>query len=209
MAELADEHKNFKGTTTVGIVYRDGVILAADKRATMGYFIASKDVEKIVFISDKIAITTAGGVGDAQALARMLRAELELYKYGNAQPLSVKGTATLLANILQGSRYYPYLVQIIVGGFDDAPRIFDIDLLGGLLEERYTSTGSGSVVAYGILDEGFKDSLSQDEAVKLAVRAVRGAIKRDSATGEGVDVVVITRDAVKKLRQSDAAAGAS
>ena len=200
------EQKYLKGTTTVGIVYDKGVVVAADKRATMGSFIASKDVEKILAISDNIVVTTAGGVGDAQSLVRLLKAELELYKHSRGRDMTVKGASTLLANVLQGNKYFPYLVQIIVAGFDDAPRLYDVDLFGGLLEEKYTSTGSGSVVAYGVLDSGWKQNLTEEEAVQLAVKAVRAAIKRDSATGEGVDVVCITRDKLRRLKESDAAA---
>jgi proteasome beta subunit len=191
--------KHFKGTTTVGIVFDKGVLVAAEKRATMGTFIASKDVDKILFVSDRIAITTAGGVGDAQSLARLLRAELELYKYSRGEQISIQGAATMLANVLQGNKYFPYFVQIIIAGFDSEPRLYDLDLFGGLLGEKYTSTGSGSIVAYGVLDEGFKPNLSEQDAVALATRAIRAAVKRDSASGEGVDVVVITKDAVKRI----------
>ncbi len=199
------EEKKFKGTTTVGIVYDKGVILAAEKRATMGTFIASKDVEKILAVGDRIAITTAGGVGDAQSLARLLRAELEMYKYSSGESLSVQGSATLLANVLQGSKYFPYIVQIIIGGYDTAPRLFDVDLFGGLLEEKYTSTGSGSIVAYGVLDDGFREGLKEEEAAALATRAIRAAIKRDSASGEGIDVVAITRDSIKRFKTAPVA----
>lgn len=189
----------------MGIVFDKGVIVAADKRATMGSFIASKDVEKVLAVSDSIVVTTAGGVGDAQSLVRLMRAELELYKHSRGRDMTVKGAATLLANVLQGNKYYPYLVQIIVAGFDDSPHLYDVDLMGGLLEEKYTSTGSGSVVAYGILDAGFKPNLKEDEAVALAVKAVRSAIKRDSATGEGVDVIIVSKDKMKRLKESDVA----
>ncbi|OIO26943.1 proteasome endopeptidase complex, archaeal, beta subunit [Candidatus Micrarchaeota archaeon CG1_02_55_22] len=199
---MVEEHR-LKGTTTVGIVFDKGVVLAADKRATMGTFIASKTVEKIQMVADNMALTTAGGVGDAQALARMLRAELELYRYSKGRPMTVQGASTLLANMLQGHKYYPYFVQLIIGGFDDAPCLFDLDLFGGLLEENYTSTGSGSVVAFGVLDEGYKEKLSEKDAVALATKAVRAAIKRDSATGEGVDVIVITKDNVRRLIDSE------
>ncbi len=197
--QLDSKPAHFKGTTTVGIVFDKGVLLAAEKRATMGSFIASKDVNKILFVSDKVAITTAGGVGDAQSLARILRAELELYKYSRGQPLTIQGSATLLANMLQGNKYYPYFVQIIIAGYDSAPQLFDLDLFGGLLEEKYTSTGSGSIVAYGVLDEGFKQNMKEEDAVELAYRAIRAAVRRDSASGEGIDVLVITKDSVKRL----------
>ncbi|MEK6923824.1 MAG: archaeal proteasome endopeptidase complex subunit beta [Candidatus Micrarchaeota archaeon] len=198
-----------KGTTTVGVIFNGGVVLAADKRATMGTFIASKTVEKIQLVSERMALTTAGGVGDAQSLARILRAELELYRYSHGKVMTVQGASMLLANILQGNKYFPYFVQLVIGGFDSQPRLFDLDLFGGVLEEKYTSTGSGSVVAFGVLDDGYRDGMNQDEAVKLVVKAVRAAIKRDSATGEGVDVIVITKDSVKRLKESETAAGAA
>ena len=197
------EKERLKGTTTVGITFKEGIILAADKRATYGTFIAAKDVDKIQIVGSNMALTIAGGVGDAQALVRFLKAELELFRYSQGEALTVQGAATLLSNILQGSKYYPYLVQLIVGGYDSAPGLFDLDPFGGLIKEKYTSTGSGSVVAYGLLDEGFKDNMSRDEAVKLAVRAVNAAIRRDNATGEGIDVVCITKDQVRRYSKDE------
>lgn len=194
-----DEQKVLKGTTTVGLTFPGGVVIAADKRATMGTFIASKEVEKVFQVDERTAMTIAGGVGDAQQLVRWMKAELDLYRYSNGQAMPVQGAATLLANILQGSKYYPYLVQLIVAGVDDTPRLFDLDPLGGLLEEKYTSTGSGSVVAYGLLDEHYKDNLSEEEAVKLAAKSVYAAMKRDNATGEGVDVVLITKSKTERI----------
>lgn len=198
-----DEPKPLKGTTTVGIVFDKGVVLAADKRATMGTFIAAKEVQKIHLIADRMALTMAGGVGDAQQLARLLRAELELYRHGRRAPMTVQGAATLLSNILQGSKYFPYYVQMIIAGVDTKPKLFDLDPFGGLLEENYVSTGSGSVVAYGVLDENFKKDMNQEEATRVAARAVSAAMRRDSATGEGVDVLVITKDSAKFVSPAD------
>ncbi|MFH1200197.1 MAG: proteasome subunit beta [Candidatus Micrarchaeota archaeon] len=175
------------------------MVIAADKRATMGTFIAAKGVEKIALIDDSLALTIAGGVGDAQQLVRWLKAESELYKYGNGKSMTVQGAATLLANILQGNKYYPYLVQLIVAGFDSKPRLFDLDPFGGLLEEKYVSTGSGSVVAYGVLDEFFSDELTEDQAIKVAAKAVAAAMKRDNATGEGIDLVLITKSKTRRI----------
>ncbi len=193
------EKKMLKGTTTVGVTFSHGVVIAADKRATYGNFIAAKEVEKIHMIDDKMAMSIAGGVGDAQTLLRYIKAELELYKYSNGGSMNVQGAATLLANILQGNKYFPYLVQLIVAGVDEKPRIFDLDPFGGLLEEKYVSTGSGSVVAYGILDEMYKDGLTENEAIRVAAKAVAAAMKRDNATGEGIDLISITADKVKRL----------
>ncbi len=198
-----EQEKILKGTTTVGLIFDKGVVLAADKRASMSNFIAAKDVDKIHQISGSMAMTIAGGVGDAQTLVRLIRAELEIYKYTNGESLSVNGASTLLANVLQGNKYYPYMVQLIVAGFDVQPRLFDLDPLGGLIPEKCVSTGSGSITAYGYLDQGYKDGLNQQDAIRLAAKSVAAAMKRDSATGEGIDVVVITKDGVKRLSKSD------
>ena len=200
---MNDQKEFLKGTTTVGVTFDKGVTVAADKRATMGTFIASKEVEKIHMVSDRMAVAMAGGVGDAQSLVRMLKAELELYKYTRGEPLSVEGAATLLANVLQGNKYYPYLVQLIVAGYDEKPRLFDIDLAGGLLPDKYVSTGSGSVVAYGILDDGFRDGMDQQAAAKLAAKAISSAMKRDNATGEGIDVIAITGAGLKRFSKQE------
>lgn len=197
------EKERLKGTTTVGITFKDGIVLAADKRATYGTFIAAKDVDKIQVIGSNMAMTIAGGVGDAQSLVRLVKAELELYKYSQGQSLTVQGAATLLSNVLQGNKYFPFLVQLIVGGFDSAPQLYDLDPFGGLIKEKYTSTGSGSVVAYGLLDDGFKDGMSREEALKLAAKAVGAAMRRDSATGEGIDLVCITKNEVKRYTKDE------
>ena len=194
---MDEQPKPLKGTTTVGIVFDKGVILAADKRATMGTFIAAKNVQKVHIIADRLALTMAGGVGDAQQLARLMKAELELFKHSRGKAITVQGAATLLSNVLQGSKYYPYFVQMIIAGVDVRPRLFDLDPFGGLLEEDYVSTGSGSVVAYGVLDENYRKDMTQDEAAKVAAKAVAAAMRRDSATGEAVDVLVITKDSAK------------
>jgi len=200
---MAEEKQFLKGTTTVGITFKNGVVLAADKRATYATFIAAKDVEKIHLIGDRMAMTIAGGVGDAQSLVRLIRAELELYKYSKGENATVQGASTLLANVLQGNKYYPYLVQLVVGGVDSEPRLFDLDPLGGLIPEKYVSTGSGSVVAYGMLDEDFREGMSRDEAVRLAAKAVNAAMKRDNATGEGIDIVCITADEVRRYSKAE------
>lgn len=203
--EAPSELKALKGTTTVGIIFDKGVVVAADKRATMGSFIAAKEVEKVHAVGDRMALTIAGGVGDAQLLVRLLKAELELYKYAKGKAMSVQSAATLLANVLQGNKYYPYMVQLIVAGYDNGngPALFDLDPFGGLIPERYVSTGSGSITAYGLLDEYYRSNLTVDEAVRLAVRAVNAAMKRDSATGEGVDAIIITADQLKRLSREE------
>ncbi len=183
--------KAWHGTTTVGLIAGDYVILAADKRATAGTLIASRSVKKIVKLTDYAAMTISGLVADAQALADAVREEARYFELETGRRLTIYGMATVLANILSASKYFPYLVQLIVGGYDSAPRLYAIDPYGGVTEEKMTSTGSGSPVALGVLERGYKDGMSLDDAVELAAAAVKTAIMRDSATGDGVDVTII------------------
>ena len=186
------------GTTTVGLIAGDNIVLAADKRATAGYLIASKRAKKIIKITDYAAMTISGLVADAQALADIVREEARLYENMYNRRLSIKALGTLLANILFSSKWFPYIVQLIVGGYDTKPRLYLLDPYGSLSEETYTSTGSGSTVALGVLESGYSHDMGVDEAVKLAVKAVKTAIARDAASGDGVDVVVIGRNSYEE-----------
>ncbi len=184
-----------KGTTTVGLVCDDCVILAADSRATAGTLVASKRAQKIFEIEPHIGLTTAGAVGDTQALVSLLRAEARLYRMRSKARISVRGLATLTANIVHGQRYFPYLVQLLLGGHDiSGPSLYVVDLWGGLSEEKITSSGSGSPVAYGVLERGYRLDMSLDEGMELALASVRMAIERDAATGNVVQAAVIGRD---------------
>ncbi len=196
------------GTTTVGIVCKDGVVLAAEKKSTMGYLIASKESQKIYQLDDSIAMTIAGSSGDAQTLVRYMKAELKLFSVQNQRKITVKGAATLLANILQGGRsaIEPYYVQLILAGVDaKGPVIYSLDAIGGHDEERkFFSTGSGSPYALGVLEDSYKDNLSVDDGAKLAVRAIKAAVERDIGSGgKGINVTMITSKGTKKLSDEE------
>ncbi len=178
-------------TTTVGLIVDDKVVLAADKRATAGFMIASRRVKKIVKLADYAALTISGLVADAQALADIVREEIKLYEMSTGSKLSVKGIATLLANILFSSKWYPFLVQLMVGGYDTRPRLYVLDPFGSLTEETYAATGSGSPIALGVLEERYKPGMSLEEAIEVAALAIRSAVLRDAASGDGADIVVI------------------
>lgn len=193
-----EEGQQKKGTTTVGIIGKDAVVMAADKRASMGYLIASKDVEKILKITDKIALTIAGAASDGQMLAKFLRAEMELYKLNTGTEPTLSVAANLLANIVfeRAKSFIPYIVQLIVGGLDEGnePALYSLDMGGSIIKEKqYYSTGSGSPMAFGVLEDNYKENLATEQAVELAVRALNAAMKRDCATGDGMDVIVIDR----------------
>ncbi len=197
--------EQLKGTTTVGLVFDDGVVLATEKRATMGYMIASKRAKKVYQIAERIGMTTAGGVGDAQQLARVITVECSLYQIRRGRNMTVAAAATLLSNILNNNRYYPFYVQLLVGGMDEAGAgLYSVDAMGGATsEEDIVATGSGSPMAYGVLEDRYKKGLNEEEAVSLAVRAIRSAIKRDAGSGEGVHVVVITKEGYKEIPDDD------
>lgn len=191
------------GTTTVGLVCKDGIVMASDRRATMGYFIASKDIDKIYPVSDNIAMTIAGSVGDAQTLIRWMQAEIRLYELKHEKTITVEAAATLLANILTQYKFYPFFVQLLLGGVDEKPRLFSIDMLGGVTEEKMTSTGSGSPIAYGVLEEMFREDRDVEQNVMIAAKSVSAAMKRDAASGENVDVVSVTKAGFKRMAREE------
>jgi proteasome beta subunit len=190
------------GTTTIGIISKDSVVLATEHRATMGTVIAHKEVRKVFKIDDNLGLTTAGLVGDAQLLARYLKAEVELYKLKRGSSMSVKAASTLLSNILRGgggaSGYY--YVGLIMGGFDgEGGHVYGVDAAGGSIRDDYVSVGSGSLFAYGVLEDHFRKEITKDEAIDLAIRALSSAMKRDAASGNGITVVVIDKDGYREL----------
>ncbi len=198
--------ETLKGTTTVGLLCDDAVILATDKRASLGNLVADKNAKKLYKIDDYIAITIAGSVGDAQAIVRILSAEARLYKMRTGKNISPLACATLLSNILHSSRYFPFLTQIIIGGYDltQGPKLYSLDPLGGMNEEtNFIATGSGSPIAYGVLEAGYEKDMSVEEGLKLAVKALKSAMERDTYSGNGISLAVITKDGVKILEDDE------
>jgi proteasome endopeptidase complex beta subunit len=184
--------KTLKGTTTVGIKVKEGVVLAADRRATAGLYVAHKHVRKVVYLTDKIAMTTAGSVADLQFLYDYMKNVIAFNRI-SGRPTSVKAISTYLANVLSSSKYLPYIVQLLVGGVDESgPQLFNLNYLGDFTAENYVATGSGSPVAMGVLEDEYNQEMSIDQAADLARRAVRSAIKWDSFTGTSVIVSKIT-----------------
>jgi len=203
MAKIEKPEIKKTGTTTVGIVCKEGIVLAAEKKSTMGYLVASKETEKIFDIDDHVAMTIAGASGDAQTLVRYMRAELKLFSIQNQRRITVKGATTLLANILQGGRwtFLPYMVQLMLAGYDgDGPHLFSLDAIGATEEEKkFFSTGSGSPMALGVLEDNYKEGMTISEGSKLSMRAISAAVERDIASGgKAIDVVTITKDGISR-----------
>lgn len=193
------------GTTTVGLVCKDGIVLAADKRTSAGYLIANKNTLKISKIADYAAITHAGLVSDAQLLTKIIKAQIRLEQMRRNKPLYIKEVANLLANLLYSNirrmSMIPGIVGFLLGGKDiKGYYLYDLGIDGSLTEFKdYASTGSGSVFAFGVLESSYKEGLTVDEGMKLVMKAINAAIQRDMASGGGIDIVTITQKGVERV----------
>ncbi|MFA7397304.1 MAG: archaeal proteasome endopeptidase complex subunit beta [Candidatus Bathyarchaeia archaeon] len=195
-----------KGTTTIGVVCKDGVILASDTRVTMGYYVAHKAGKKVYKIDDHIGMTIAGTVADAQRVVDILIANAHLYKINMNRPMPISSAARLVANLLFNNRFIPLATQVLVGGIDDTgSHVYNIDPYGSLTEEKMVSTGSGSPIAYGILEDKYKEGQSIIETLPMITRAVNAAMKRDVASGNNYNIIVIDDHGYKELTDEEKA----
>ena len=200
--QLADGEAMKTGTTTVGIRAGDSVVLATDMRASLGNMVSSKDVQKVEAIHPTGALTIAGAVSAAQNLIQTLQAETNLYEARRGKEMSMQALSTLTGNLLRSGAFY--IVQPILGGVDDTgPHVYSIDPAGGMSEEEYTVTGSGSQYALGVLEQEYRDDLSVDEARTIAARAIESAVERDLASGNGINMCIVTGDGVEISKHKD------
>jgi proteasome beta subunit len=203
MSEIPNQSV-LKGTTTVGVVCRDGVILASDTRVTMGFFVAHRKGKKVYKIDEHLAMTISGNVADAQRTVEVLTANAKLYRLNMARPMPVSSAARLVANMLFSSRYAPLLAQVLIGGMDDSgPHVFSIDPFGSITEEKCVATGSGSPVAYGVLEDKYKQDAAIKDVLGIVVKAVDSAMKRNAATGDSFDVSVIDKKGYRELSEKE------
>ncbi len=203
---MTDQYKYMKGTTTIGIICSDGVVLAADTRATMGDYIASSETKKVNKIDNTLGMTFAGGAGDGQEIVRILKAQNEIYKMNEGRSMSPKSAASLLSIILQQNKMYPYYVLLVVGGIDgsDEPQIYTLDPVGACQSEsRFTVTGSGTEIAVGYLEDAYKKGISTKEAIKIAAKALSLAGKRVSSTGDSMWVITISKSGYTEYSAKD------
>ena len=197
-------HPTLKGTTTIGVVCKDGVILASDTRVTMGTFVAHKKGKKVYKIDDHLAMTISGSVADAQRTVDILKANAQLFKLSTKRPMPVNSAARLIANLFFSARLAPLIAQILVGGIDDTgPHVFSLDPFGSLTEEKCVATGSGSPIAYGVLEDKYKEDTSVNDLLSVVVRAVNSAMKRDVASGDSFDVVIIDKKGYRELNTNE------
>ena len=192
------------GTTTLGLVYSGGVVLASESRVSEGYYVASKTGKKVLMIDDHIGMTIAGSVADAQSMVDQAKALVKLYFYDKGRRMPVKAAAKLISNILFGQRPLYLMTALLIGGVDEeGPHLYSLDAAGSLIPDKFTSTGSGSVIAYGVLEDSYKDGLSEKEAVELSIRAISAAKKRDVFSGNKISVAVIDKKGFRLLSEED------
>ncbi len=193
----------YLGATAVGIACREGVVLATDRRATYGTFIASKRIKKTFPVADNVGMACAGLPSDFQRLTKYVKANAELYMLEiGLDKIKVKTCARLLSNILFGRRFlYPFITEIIVGGVDvEGSQIYTLDIVGSVILEKYAAVGSGAELAMGIMEKEYKKDMKIDECEELAVKAVKSAISRDVLTGDGVDLLIIDKKGFREKR---------
>lgn len=191
--------------TVVGIRCKDGIALASDTRGAAYYLVLSKRVRKIFQLEDRIGAAISGSSGDVQSLVNLLKAEANLYRLNHERPISAKSLAQVASNLLHGRRGFPYIAAGILSGVDDdGPHLFFLDPVGGKLEEeKFASAGTGSTVAYGVLEQNYRDDMELDDGLKLAVQSIKTAIERDAATGDKIVVAAIDEREYKELSEED------
>ena len=199
MSDEAQSHFYMPGATTLGLVYSDGVILASEKRVTYGSMIMSKTGKKVFRIADQVGAACAGLVGDMQILAREVEAQAKLFSFDSKRPMSVRAAAKVMSNVLFGRRMIPLITQTIVGGMEEEkPAIYVLDVIGSVLPDTYAAVGTGAQMATGVLEEGYKDGMSQKDAKALVLRAIKSAISRDSMSGDGVDLLIVSKEGINE-----------
>ena len=187
------------GATTVGVVCPDGVILASEKRVSYGYLIVSKGGKKVFKLTDRIGAACAGLVSDMQILVREVEAYSNLYSLDVSRPISVRSAAKLMSTLLFNRRLAPLITQTIVGGLDEeGPTLYALDIMGSVIPDEYAAVGSGTEIAMGLLEEGYKENLTIEEAKNLVTRAIKSAISRDIMSGNGIDLLIITKDGIRE-----------
>jgi proteasome beta subunit len=190
------------GATTVGIVCKDGVVLASEKRVSYGSFVVSRSGKKVFKIAPNIGAACAGLVSDMQVLVREMEIYSNLFKLDVGRPISVKSASKMMSSLLFSQRFYPLITQTVVGGVDDeGPSLYVLDVLGSNIPDKYTAVGSGAEIAIGVLEENFKEGMTVKEGKELATTAIKSAISRDAMSGDGIDFLIIVKNGIKEESQ--------
>jgi len=199
LKEEQSQYLYVPGATTVGVVCKDGVILASEKRVSYGSFVVSRAGKKVFKITENIGAACAGLVSDMQILVREVEAYANLFKLEVGRRISVKAAAKMMSNLLFSRRLFPLITQTIVGGIDDeGPTLYVLDVLGSNIPDKYTAVGSGAEIAIGVLEEAYREDMTVEEGKELVTSAVKSAISRDAMSGDGIDFLIIKKDGIKE-----------
>ncbi|MCS7097140.1 MAG: archaeal proteasome endopeptidase complex subunit beta [Candidatus Methanomethylicia archaeon] len=183
------------GATAVGMVCKDGVVLASEKRVAYGYTILSKAGKKVFKITNHLGIACAGVIADMQMLAKSLTAEANLFELNYKRPMKVRNLAKLLSTILYSSRLMPYMTEVIIAGVDTTgPHLYVLDPLGSLIEDKYVALGSGAMLAISVMESEYSPDITTDIGEEIAIKAIKAAVKRDIISGDGIDLLIIKHD---------------
>ena len=188
------------GATAVGVRVKDGVVLASDRRMSYGVFIMSRNAKKVFIFDNNIVIAFSGLYGDLRGIYRFLEAEYRYMNYVLGHKPPVYAMAKRLSMILYSYKALPFMVEALVGGldWDRKPKLYVLDALGSITEDPYAAVGSGATLALGVLEQGYRDNMSVDEAMGLAEKAIKVTMERDPSTGDGIDIVAISHSGVKE-----------
>ncbi|HEY6885894.1 MAG TPA: proteasome subunit beta [Nitrososphaeraceae archaeon] len=181
------------GATAVGISYVNGVILASEKRVSYGNFVVNKNTRKTFSVTNHVGAACAGMVADMQVLVRQVGALAKIRKLETRRDVAPNSIAKLMSVIMFERRFFPLLTQVIVGGILIKPEIYTLDPLGSVLPDEYASVGTGAEMALGILDDEYKPNMPEEKAREIAVKAIKSSVQRDSSSGDGIDLLLITK----------------
>jgi len=190
------------GATAVGITFNEGVVFASERRIAYGNFVVSKTTKKTFVITSHVGAACAGLVADMQILSLQIAALAKIRRMEIKRDVPPNTIAKMMSNMMYERRFFPLLTQVIVGGLVDKPIIYTLDPLGSVLPDDYAAVGTGAEMALGVLDPQYKKDLTEAQAVDLAVKSVRAASMRDSASGDNIDVLVMNKDGAKETTEN-------
>lgn len=192
-------YHGLQGATTIGLVCRDGVVLASEKRVSWGRMVMSRSGKKVFKVTPNIGLAFAGLVSDMQALTREAEAYASLFKLENRRPIPVRAMAKLISNLLFHRRLLPLLMETLVGGVDDeGAMVYALDPIGSVIPDKFVSAGSGAPIAMGLLEANYREDMDLEAGAELALQAIKSAVARDAASGDGVDMLLIKADGIEE-----------
>ncbi|OYT65073.1 proteasome subunit beta [Candidatus Bathyarchaeota archaeon ex4484_205] len=187
------------GATVIGARCPDGVILAADRRMSYGTFVMSKSAKKLYKVTERIGIGCAGLMGDLQNIVKEAKYHANMFRMDTGREISAHALAKLISNLLFANRMFPLLTQIVVGGFDvDKPAVYVLDPVGSVIEDKYSAVGTGAEVTLGVFESKYKENLDLNSLAEVVIDALKSAAERDSASGNGFDMIIINKKGIEE-----------